>query len=599
MNKVKNILKLLNDYKIFFFDFETIGLNDPIPIEIGICDIDENEIINEIICSNRINEGMNINNIDYIKIRKGLNIDKIIEIIKNKCGKKCIFIGHNCKSIDFRIFAYELQNYINNWYLICTLDYAKLIDKEHDLKLTKNKKRKSFTLDSLKSYFGIKLPSHSAYADALACKRVFKKLLKIDTYKYDNVNDLNRLLINIKSLNNNFICRCYYDEYLANHFLDTYCLSSLDELKELIKTFIKNYCPKIKINADITQINRNLTTTYVTLKNDNNTINCSFLNSKFFKLPTINNKIVVEGILSVYNNSITLNAFDYYITGENNEKIKHDTIIEKFGAHINRQRKQLFGNYQKIGVVTSMFAKGFIDFINVAKCDDIILYDCKVQGTNAPETIIDAIKLANKHGYVDIISIIRGGGSNEDLNCFNDENLANAIIKSKIDIVTGIGHTSDNCLADLVAEKNFITPTECGKELTKDLLKNINDKKNIFLNLIKIKLNFILNKIKCYENNLFTLINKKYTLQKQIISDNMIKLKNIIKNILHETYNKILEKEKNIIRLINGKIKYDYDRIYKKKRQLLENIYYKKIFEKSFKLNEKLYSISRTLLKKL
>lgn len=118
---------------------------------------------------------------------------------------------------------------------------------------------------------------------------------------------------------------------------------------------------------------------------------------------------------------------------------------------------------KSIGVITSQTGAAIRDILNVAKRRNpnikIILIPALVQGKDAPNSIINAINMANKFKNLDIIVLARGGGSKEDLWAFNNEDLARAIFYSSIPIVTGIGHEIDFTIADFVADFRAPTPS--------------------------------------------------------------------------------------------------------------------------------------------
>ena len=88
-----------------------------------------------------------------------------------------------------------------------------------------------------------------------------------------------------------------------------------------------------------------------------------------------------------------------------------------------------------------------------------MIYPTLVQGPDAPSGIIAALKAAEKENAVDVILLVRGGGSIEDLWAFNDEQLAYAIAQSPIPVVSGVGHETDFTIADFVADLRAPTPT--------------------------------------------------------------------------------------------------------------------------------------------
>ena len=107
---------------------------------------------------------------------------------------------------------------------------------------------------------------------------------------------------------------------------------------------------------------------------------------------------------------------------------------------------------------------------------EIILYPVTVQGKNASNEIINQIIKCNHDNEVDVIMLIRGGGSLEDLMPFNEEKMAISIYESKIPIVTGIGHQPDTTIADYAADKAMETPTAAAVYIAPDqdeILQNI------------------------------------------------------------------------------------------------------------------------------
>jgi len=89
----------------------------------------------------------------------------------------------------------------------------------------------------------------------------------------------------------------------------------------------------------------------------------------------------------------------------------------------------------------------------------VVIYPTLVQGPDAPAGIISALQAAEKENAVDVILLVRGGGSIEDLWAFNDEQLAYAIASSPIPVVSGVGHETDFTIADFVADLRAPTPT--------------------------------------------------------------------------------------------------------------------------------------------
>ncbi len=127
---------------------------------------------------------------------------------------------------------------------------------------------------------------------------------------------------------------------------------------------------------------------------------------------------------------------------------------------------------RRIGVVTSPTAAAFQDIQNVLRrrypVAEVILSPTPVQGEEAPARIVAALKLIDSYG-VDVILLARGGGSLEDLWCFNDERIARAIREARTPVVTGVGHETDTTLVDGAADRRAPTPSAGAEMITPDL----------------------------------------------------------------------------------------------------------------------------------
>ncbi len=146
--------------------------------------------------------------------------------------------------------------------------------------------------------------------------------------------------------------------------------------------------------------------------------------------------------------------------------------LQKEGLFDPAKKRPMPSNISNIGVISSTQAAGYADFIKIVNERwgglKITTAHTQVQGMDAADQIIRALQYFNEHGGVDIIAIIRGGGSADDLAVFNDENLVRAIAASKIPVITGIGHEVDQSLSDLAADIEASTPSNVAQMLTKD-----------------------------------------------------------------------------------------------------------------------------------
>jgi len=143
--------------------------------------------------------------------------------------------------------------------------------------------------------------------------------------------------------------------------------------------------------------------------------------------------------------------------------LKLKAKLAKEGLFDAETKREIPTHPRSIGIITSPQAAALKDVLSTlarrAPHIPIVIYPTLVQGPDAPAGIISAIKAAEKENAVDVILLVRGGGSIEDLWAFNDEKLAYAIAQSPIPIVSGVGHETDVTIADFVADLRAPTPT--------------------------------------------------------------------------------------------------------------------------------------------
>lgn len=194
--------------------------------------------------------------------------------------------------------------------------------------------------------------------------------------------------------------------------------------------------------------------------------------------------------------SFTVNAVKPM--GEGSLKKAFELLKKKLGDEglfDPAKKRPLPKDITKLGVISSTQAAGYADFIKILNARwggiKVQVAHTQVQGMDAPDQIIRALNYFNEHGDVQVIAILRGGGSADDLSCFNDEALTRAIAASKIPVITGIGHEVDESLADLAADVRASTPSNAAEMLTPDreaIKENINN------TVIRIK-NLVISKI--------------------------------------------------------------------------------------------------------
>lgn len=152
------------------------------------------------------------------------------------------------------------------------------------------------------------------------------------------------------------------------------------------------------------------------------------------------------------------------------EKLKAKLAAE--GLFDDARKRPLPAFPRAIGIVTSPAAAALQDILTTlarrAPMIPVVVYPTLVQGAAAAERIVEAIETANARGECDTLIVARGGGSLEDLWCFNDERVARAIVASRLPVVSGVGHETDFTIADFVADLRAATPTAAAAAASPD-----------------------------------------------------------------------------------------------------------------------------------
>lgn len=153
------------------------------------------------------------------------------------------------------------------------------------------------------------------------------------------------------------------------------------------------------------------------------------------------------------------------------EKLKEK--LEKEGLFTEERKRKITEFPERIGLITAKDSRAYGDFVKVLKHRmggmEIFLYPVNVQGKASVKSIIRAFDYFNKNlPTLDALVLVRGGGSLEDLQSFNDEELARAIFSSKVPVVSGVGHEDDLTIADLVSDLRASTPSNAAELLVKN-----------------------------------------------------------------------------------------------------------------------------------
>ena len=220
---------------------------------------------------------------------------------------------------------------------------------------------------------------------------------------------------------------------------------------------------------------------YFTLKDAESSLRCVMFRSSAQSLrfrPASGMSVAAVGRIAVYPRD---GAYQLYCTrlipgGVGDLYAAYEQLkeqLQKEGLFDRAHKKPLPAFPQRIAVITSSAGAAVRDIIRVLgkrwPNSEVVLLPVRVQGTEAPAEIAGAIRYANRYQVGDLIITGRGGGSMEDLWAFNEEIVARAIYRSRIPVISAVGHEIDFTIADFVADRRAETPTAAAEMAVPDI----------------------------------------------------------------------------------------------------------------------------------
>lgn len=172
----------------------------------------------------------------------------------------------------------------------------------------------------------------------------------------------------------------------------------------------------------------------------------------------------------------SLNIQSLRPVGEGSIKKAADLLfakLDKEGLFADERKRMVPHAPESIGLIASEQSAGYADFIKILNARwqgvEVNLYDVQVQGESAPESIIEAIEYFNQQSKPpEVLVLIRGGGSADDLSAFSTEQVTRAVAGSRIPTLVAIGHETDTCLAELASDMRASTPSNASELLFPD-----------------------------------------------------------------------------------------------------------------------------------
>lgn len=216
---------------------------------------------------------------------------------------------------------------------------------------------------------------------------------------------------------------------------------------------------------------------YFDLKDEKCLISCAFFkgsNQGLAFQPETGMKVIAGGVVTLYEarGQFQLNVRTLEPVGVGGLLLAFEQLKKKLqaeGLFEESRKKPVPEHPHRVALITSPTGAAIQDFMKILETrvgiDEVELFPVKVQGEDAPEEIIAAIKEVSDRGEHDVLVLTRGGGSLEDLAAFNDEGVVRALADCSIPTICAVGHEVDFSLCDFVADRREPTPTAAAAHL--------------------------------------------------------------------------------------------------------------------------------------
>ncbi|MBO5912737.1 MAG: exodeoxyribonuclease VII large subunit [Clostridia bacterium] len=285
--------------------------------------------------------------------------------------------------------------------------------------------------------------------------------------------------------------------------LNRYVKSVFDSDYNLKSVFVSGEISNLKINSFSGHM-------YFTLKDEGAAVKAVMFKTSVARLkfiPQEGMKVICRAGVTLYERD---GAYQLYVTdiqpdGAGSIAIAFEQLKEKLaseGLFDETRKKPLPPFPKKIAIITSETGAAVQDMISVIgrrwPLATLVMCPVKVQGEGSAEQMCDALLKVNNATDCDVIIIGRGGGSAEDLWCFNDENLARCIASSNIPVISAVGHETDFTICDFAADKRAATPSAAAELCVPDITE-------IMLGVIGAK-----QRLDIYIKSCFDTLNNKY-----------------------------------------------------------------------------------------
>ncbi|HSO75592.1 MAG TPA: exodeoxyribonuclease VII large subunit [Blastocatellia bacterium] len=247
---------------------------------------------------------------------------------------------------------------------------------------------------------------------------------------------------------------------------------SVSELTGRLKTLVENSFFEVHVEGEISNLRRHTSGHwYFTLKDEVAALRCACfrMQNRLIRFaPEDGLTVSARGRLSIYEARGEYQLVVEYLepVGVGALQLAFEQLKSKLAAEglFDPERKRPLPLLPRwIGIVTSPTGAAVRDIVRVIRrrneAVSVLIAPARVQGEGAAFEIAQAIRVLSAREEVDVIIVGRGGGSQEDLWCFNDERVARAIVKSRVPVISAVGHETDFTIADFVADLRASTPS--------------------------------------------------------------------------------------------------------------------------------------------
>ena len=256
---------------------------------------------------------------------------------------------------------------------------------------------------------------------------------------------------------------------------------SVSQLNQSVRLMLENQLGAVWLTGEISNFSQPVSGHwYLSLKDENAQVRCAMFRMKNLRVsfrPTNGMQVLVRANVSLYEP-----RGDYQLIIESMHLAGEGLLMQQFEAlKLKLAAEGLFAQHLKknlphfskaVGIITSKTGAALQDILHILQRRDpslkIIIYPTAVQGKDAATEIAQMIELANQRQEVDVLIVGRGGGSLEDLWCFNEEIVARAIFHSYLPVISAVGHETDVTIADFVADLRAPTPSAAAELVSRN-----------------------------------------------------------------------------------------------------------------------------------